>query len=111
MTDGTLDQPNPKTVGDLTPETVLGRPGPMEGVPAYLKARAARKMPDKTVTSGNIRQKPIFPALTQAYVDYLKDCDASPGLIAAAQRSVDKAKAETNPPKKTSWWAKIRSRS
>jgi hypothetical protein len=95
---------NPKAVADLTTETVLGRPGPMKNIPAYLEARAARKAPDQTT----LPRVPIFPAITQEFVKYLKDIDASPELIAVAQRLVDKAKAEANPQKKTSRWARLR---
>jgi hypothetical protein len=97
-------QVNPQAVEDLTTETVLGRPGPMENIPAYLEARATRKAFDQTT----LPRVPIFPALTPEYVQYLKDIDASPELIAVAQRLVDKARAEANPQKKTSRRARLR---
>jgi hypothetical protein len=78
----------------------------MENIPAYLEARAARKTSDQTT----LPRVPIFPAITQEFVQYLKDIDASPELIAVAQRLVDKAKAEANPQKKTSRWARLRGR-
>ena len=61
-------------------------------------------------TPTNIRRIPVFPPITQEFVQYLKDIDASDSLIASAQRSVDRAKAETNPQEKASWWARIRGR-
>ena len=76
--------------------------------------------PDLDPSRPSFPRKPVFPPITQEFVEYLKAVDASPALIAQAQKSADKAKAEhqaevdaenrANEEPKTSWWDRLRGR-
>ena len=60
MATGILRQMKPKTVEDVAVVTALGRPGPMENVPAYLKARASGKA---------VYEEPIFAKFAANILD------------------------------------------